>query len=90
MTNLKFLKVLNPILVIDFLVVIIAVSIYKYPLFPSLQGSEMIYKIHEIAGIIFFLLGILHLILNWNWVKSQIFGIKPKSKARKSKLQIIH
>jgi len=83
MTNQKFLKILNPILVIDFLVVIIAVSIYKYPLIASLQGSESIYKIHEIAGIIFFMLGILHLTLNWNWVKSQIFGIKAKSKGKK-------
>ncbi len=81
--NLKLLKILNPLLFIAFLTALSAVIIYKYALIPILHESYTVYLIHETAGIIFFLLAILHLILNWNWVKSQIFGIRPKAKARK-------
>lgn len=80
--NVKLLKILNPLLFIAFLTALAAVLIYKIALFPALQGSETVYQIHETAGIVFFLLAILHLTLNWNWVKSQILGIKPKAKAR--------
>lgn len=80
--NLKTLKILNPLLFIAFLTSLTAVTIYRTALFPALQGSETVYQIHETAGIVFFCLAILHLILNWNWVKSQIFGIKPKAKSK--------
>ncbi|MFO7659507.1 MAG: DUF4405 domain-containing protein [Candidatus Cloacimonadaceae bacterium] len=78
--NLKLLKILNPLLFIVFLTSLLAVTIYKIALFPALQGSETVYQIHETAGIVFFILAVLHLILNWNWIKSQIFGIKNKPK----------
>jgi len=78
MSNLRYLKILNPILALFFFVTIKTVLLYKFSPIETLQGSEMLYKIHEIAGIIFFLLAILHLFLNWNWVKTQIFGIKPQ------------
>jgi hypothetical protein len=85
MTNLKMLKILNPIMAITFLVTIKAVFLYKYSPFFNLKGSETVYEIHEIAGKLLFLMIILHIILNWNWIKSQIFGIKAKPKAPASK-----
>ena len=83
MANIRLLKILNPIMFITFLTAAAAVILYKYPLITALQESSNVYTIHEIAGKIFILLGILHLILNWNWVKSQIFGIKPAKKTTK-------
>ena len=85
MSSLKWLKILNPIIAIAFLTAAVAVTLYKYPLIPSLNGIETVYEIHETAGLIFILLGILHIILNWNWIKSQIFGIKPVRKTKPTK-----
>ncbi len=81
MSNLKLLKVLNPVMAIAFLGVIAGFILYKTPLVPSLQGSEGAASLHEIFGLIFLLCAICHIILNWNWIKTQIFGIKPVKKA---------
>jgi hypothetical protein len=75
--------VLNPLMVIAFITVAVAILLLKYTIIPSLQGNATVYQIHIIAGKVFILLGILHIILNWNWVKSQIFGIKAKPKFKK-------
>lgn len=83
MSNLKLLKVLNPVLAVVFITTAIAIILLKYPVIPALQGNETIYKIHEIAGKVFIILAVLHLTLNWNWVKSQVFGIKPVKKQGK-------
>ena len=83
MSNLKLLKVLNPIMALAFLGAAIGIILLKYPIIPSLQGNEVLYKMHIIAGQIFIILVVLHIILNWSWIKSQIFGIKPAKKAKK-------
>ena len=83
MTNLKLLKILNPILFIVFLTAAIAVILYKYSPIISLQGNETVYEIHELAGKLFIILAIIHIILNWKWIKLNIFGIKPQSKTAK-------
>ena len=83
MTSQKLLKILNPIMALDLLIAIKAVLIYKYSFIEAWRGSEMVYEIHEIAGMIFFVLAIFHIILNWNWIRSQIFGIKPKQTGKK-------
>ena len=75
--NNKLLKVLNPLLLIAFIVVGVAVALYKIP--GELQGTEQMGKLHELAGIAFLALAVLHIILNWKWIKTQIFGIKNKS-----------
>jgi len=80
MSSLKLLKILNPIMAIAFIVGAVAVILYKFPLITKLQGDEIIGKIHETAGIIFIMLAILHIILNWNWIKLHFFGIKVKNK----------
>lgn len=85
MSSVKLLKLLNPVMFLAFLTAAVGVVLLKYPIIPSLQGSEIIYNVHVIAGQIFIVLGILHLVLNWSWIKSQIFGIKPKSKIKKKK-----
>ncbi len=85
MSNIKLLKILNPVMAIVFLITLIAVFLYKYSPLASLQGNETVYEIHEIAGKVLFLLVICHIILNWNWIKTQIFGIKAKGKVFKKK-----
>ena len=83
MSNQKLLKILNPILALTFLAAAIAIALLRTNAISSSEVNNIVYKFHEIGGQIFILLVILHIILNWNWVKSQIFGIKAKPKTKK-------
>jgi hypothetical protein len=83
MTNLKILKIINPVLVIAFLTAATAIIITRFHLIPSLIENGTIYKMHIIAGQVLVLLAIVHIILNWNWIKLHIFGIKAKPKSKK-------
>ena len=77
--NNKILKILNPLLFLAFVVTIVAMILYKVP--GRFQyDADGVGKIHEIAGIVFFILALCHIYLNWQWIKSQIFGIKPNKK----------
>jgi uncharacterized BrkB/YihY/UPF0761 family membrane protein len=76
MMNLKLLKILNPILFIAFLTVAISMLLYRLP--GRFNYDEIVGQIHALSGAIFFILAILHIILNFKWIKSQIFGIKAK------------
>ncbi len=76
--NNKVLKYLNPLLLVAFLSTVIAMVLYKLP--GALNGSEFIGEMHEISGIVFTVLVLLHVYFNWGWVKIQIFGIKPNKK----------
>ena len=72
MKKQKMLKVLNIFLIISFIITALSLIFYKFV--PSeIQGSEFLYKTHEIAGMIMIILGILHFILNFNWVKAVYF-----------------
>jgi hypothetical protein len=83
MSNLKMLKILNPIMAIAFLCAALAIIISKLNL--AIIPGDLIYELHETAGAIFILLAMCHIILNWNWIKLNILGIKSKSKATKKK-----
>lgn len=75
--KLKLLKIVNAFMLILFLVIIISVLLYKF--IPSqIQGEPLLYEIHEIAGIIFFIFAIFHINLNWNWLKNQIIKKKRR------------
>lgn len=75
--RLKILKIVNVFMLILFFVIIISVLFYKF--IPSqIQGEPILYEIHEIAGIVFFINTIFHIILNWNWLKKQIFKKKRR------------
>jgi len=75
--KMKLLKIVNIFLIILFVVSIVSVLLYKF--IPSkIQGEPILYEIHEIAGIIFFVNAVFHLIMNWNWLKNQIFKKKRR------------
>ena len=75
MKKQKMLKFLNIFLIISF--VITALSLIFYKFIPSeIQGSEFLSEMHEIAGMVMIILGILHFILNFNWVKAVYFKKK--------------
>ncbi|MDP8211405.1 MAG: hypothetical protein RAO94_07455 [Candidatus Stygibacter australis] len=75
MKKIKALKVVNIFMVLAFLVT--ALSLVFYKMIPSaIQGEEFLYEMHELAGTIFILVGIIHLILNFGWIKSMYFKKK--------------
>ena len=60
----KALKILNPILLLLLLLVLIGLSGYL------ITELDPWYKLHFISGILFLAGGLLHLILNWGWVRA--------------------
>jgi len=75
----NFLKFINPILALLFLLTMIAMALYRFGP-ESLQGSESMGQLHAWAGTLFFLVALLHIYFNWGWIKLNIFGIKKKGK----------
>ncbi|MDP8268573.1 MAG: hypothetical protein P9L97_07600 [Candidatus Tenebribacter davisii] len=77
MKKQMLLKNLNMFLFLSFIITALALIFYKF--IPSkIQGNEFLYETHEIAGIVMIILGILHFILNFNWVKAVYFKKKKK------------
>ncbi|HNX00457.1 MAG TPA: DUF4405 domain-containing protein [Candidatus Cloacimonadota bacterium] len=83
MTKLKWLRILNILVILGFLTVAISIGLALYSPFPSLRGSGVLGEIHETAGKIFFILVIFHIILNWNWIKAQYFKVTGKTDTKK-------
>jgi hypothetical protein len=76
----KLLKFLNPVLFIVFLIQFVSISLMKMEEFGLLSSPLWVFDVHNINGAVFSGLVILHIILNWGWIKSTILGIKPKGK----------
>lgn len=60
----KALKILNPILLL--LVLLVLTGLIGY----LITELDPWYKLHEISGILLLAGGLLHLILNWGWVRA--------------------
>ena len=73
------LKFINPILFILLLATFISMMLYKFGP-ESMRGSEDLGVIHTWAGTLFFIVGIIHLIYNWAWVRMNILGKRKKHK----------
>lgn len=76
------LKFINPILAILLLLALIFISLYAIGP-QGLRGNEIIKEFHAGCGILIFLLGLIHLYLNWSWVRVNIFGIKKQNHPKK-------
>jgi len=37
---------------------------------------QMVFKIHEYNGLFMVIFAVTHIILNWGWLKANVFGIK--------------
>jgi|WetSurMetagenome_2_1015567.scaffolds.fasta_scaffold01414_9 hypothetical protein len=75
MNRQKALKVLNPLLFLLFLLQAtsaVGARLGWYALFTL---------VHKPVGFALIIVGIVHLVLNWQWVKSVLFGATPKKKA---------
>ncbi|MFA6856497.1 MAG: hypothetical protein WCR31_04740 [Treponema sp.] len=70
MTKAKFLKIVNPLLAVDFLCLI------GTALLDDVIPREIYGVIHPVFGYIFAVGLIVHVFLNWNWIKTTYFKKK--------------
>jgi len=68
MDKTKLLKMVNPVLFISAVIQIITSIL----IFSGLLRSKEVAELHEYNGIVFIVLVLIHIYLNWGWVKSQI------------------
>lgn len=69
--KVKALKIVNPIMAL--LIILIIASLVMVNVFDIEFAKEM----HEICGALFVILALVHIYLNWAWIKTHIFKIKP-------------
>jgi predicted ferric reductase len=69
------LKFINPIMFILFVIALISMLLYRFGP-ESMRGSELLYTYHSFSGTLFFFVGIIHLIYNWSWVRSNFLKKK--------------
>jgi low temperature requirement protein LtrA len=72
-TALKTVNVL-----VAFAFAVLAASSGMSKIIPDL--SPVLFKIHEFTGYVFFLLVIMHIFLNWSWVKTNFFKKRLETK----------
>lgn len=70
MNKQKLLKVLNPLLALDFLCLFLTVALR------SVLSPELYSVIHPILGFLLFFLAAFHVYLNWAWVRSNLLSRK--------------
>ena len=71
MNKFGFLKIVNPLLALSFLVQAVTVVFMLLG-----QGPAWKIKVHVFNGLAFLLLALLHIILNWGWIKANILKSK--------------
>lgn len=77
MKKVAWLRLVNVFVMLSFCIVTLSMVLYKF--IPSpLQYHEVVGEVHEISGIVFILLIVVHLSLNWNWVKAQYLKKRGK------------
>ncbi len=79
MTKKTGLMIINPILGVAFLMSASGGLIKNF--FPDAIPYEMFQIVHPMAGIVLTVAVIIHIWLNWTWVKTSFFPAKKKPKA---------
>jgi hypothetical protein len=73
------MKWINLLLILAFITAAAAVLLYRYgPM--EWEWLDTLSEVHEIAGLVFIGTGLLHLILNWNWIKLQYIKRRKRGK----------
>ncbi|MBN1153522.1 DUF4405 domain-containing protein [candidate division KSB1 bacterium] len=66
MKKQKALSIVNVMLFLFFLWVIITAFLHE------LMSPALYEKLHPIGGFLFFLTALIHIYLNWSWIKSNV------------------
>lgn len=73
MSKLNILKFVNILLGVTFIIQLLSSVIIILRI--KVLKPGMIFEIHEYNGIIFILLVLAHVSLNWGWIKANIFKL---------------
>ena len=68
MNKIKLQKIINSLLFIVFAVQVITSLFLLFN-----RGTEAIAEVHKYNGVLFIALAVIHIMLNWGWVRSVIF-----------------
>jgi hypothetical protein len=68
MTKNTWLKIANPLLFLSALIQILTGFVLALKMLPSQIG--FFYELHEHNGMVFVVLLVIHIILNWGWVRA--------------------
>ncbi len=69
--NIKALKVINILLLIDFLVIGVTAILNN-----MIQATGLYFIFHAVPGFLFLVLAVCHLVLNRKWLKTNYFSRK--------------
>lgn len=77
MKKILFLRIINILMILLFLLTALGVIFYTWV--PGRQrGAEWLYEIHVNAGKTFILVALFHIFLNWGWVKNNYLKKRRK------------
>lgn len=74
MDKMKILKAVNVVLIVSFMVQVFTVVVIFFHI--KVADAHMIHEVHEYNGLLMVALALLHLALNWGWVKANLFKRK--------------
>ncbi len=75
MNKMLFLKVVNSLLLVSFFIQFFTILMMAFK-----TSLGFVYEIHEINGYVFVSLAVIHVILNWSWIKSVLLKRKSSNK----------
>jgi predicted ferric reductase len=80
MSKQGVLKVVNPLLFAAWAVQAMTGVLLK----AGILSFDSFRLVHPRVGYAVVVLGLIHLILNWSWIRSVLFGIRPKKPLQKA------
>lgn len=74
MNKLKLLKIINPVLGISLILQALAITAMILEIAP-----RWLFKMHKFNGVIFIIIAIFHVTLNWGWIKANFMKKKENN-----------
>lgn len=74
MSKNQWLKVINPVLLVSFLVQLSTVVAVLFGVY-----GKLVWKIHKNNGLVLLGLVVVHFLLNWSWIKANFLTRRPTS-----------
>jgi len=72
------LKIINPILIISFLIQFLTIVSFVTEFGRGSDIGKLIFEVHKINGFVMVIVAITHLAFNWKWVVTMLKGEKTK------------
>lgn len=77
MDKYKLMRIVNLILLFSFLLQCITSMIIFFRIKTPVR--QMIFEIHEYNGLVMIMLAMMHVVLNWSWIKANYLTYRKKT-----------